>query len=170
MSRKGGYASRWTSVALGDTNITVRLARELETAGPSAALFANPYYVCLRTFYVAPPPGGNDANDGARPQSPWATLTKASVGRVAGDCVNLAPGTYKLTAEVTITSGGNASNPPDTSFTAPPGWEQLLVDVAKSNFALKPGSPAIGFGTLQPYLPCQCIDVGACPSACTTCP
>ena len=54
---------------------------------------------------------GNDANDGATPQTPWATLTRANDGRVAGDCVNLAPGTYKLTGEVAITSGGNASTP-----------------------------------------------------------
>ena len=99
------------SVTLGDTNVAVQLARELETAGPSAALFANPYYVCLRNFYVAPPPLGNDANDGTSPQTPWATLTKANAGRVAGDCVNLAPGTYNLTDEVAITAGGNASTP-----------------------------------------------------------
>jgi hypothetical protein len=109
--RKGGYASRWASFVIGDTDLAVPLARELETAGPSAGLFANPYYVCLRNFYVAPPPAGNDAHDGTSPQSPWATLTKANIGRVAGDCVHLAPGTYHLTGEVTITSGGNAATP-----------------------------------------------------------
>jgi hypothetical protein len=79
VSRKVGYASRRTSVAPGDTNIAVQLDRELEIAGPSAALFANPYYVCLRNFYVAPPPAGKDTNDGTSPQSPWATLTKAGI-------------------------------------------------------------------------------------------
>ena len=111
VSRKSGYATRWTSVALGDTNITLPLARELEAPGPNPALFANPYYVRLRNFYVAPPPAGNDANDGTSPQSCWATLTKANLGRVAGDCVNLAPGTYQVADEVTITSGGSASTP-----------------------------------------------------------
>ena len=36
VSRKSGYAACWTSVTLGDTNITVPLARELEAAGPGA--------------------------------------------------------------------------------------------------------------------------------------
>ena len=109
--RKGGYATRSATVTLGDAKIVVKLSRELETPGLSAALFANPYYVCLRNFYVAPLPLGNDANDGATPQTPWATLTRANEGRVAGDCVHLAAGTYKLTGEVAITAGGNASTP-----------------------------------------------------------
>lgn len=109
--RKGGYATRSATVARGDASIAVKLPREAETPGPSAALFANPYYVSLRNFYVAPAPLGNDANDGTTPQTPWATLTRANAGRVAGDCVNLAPGTYKLTGEVAITAGGNASTP-----------------------------------------------------------
>ena len=109
--RKDGYATRSAAVPLGDVNLAIKLAREPETPGPSAALFANPFYVSLRNLYVAPPPLGNDANDGATPQTPWATLSRASSGRVAGDCVNLLPGTYKLTGEVTITAGGNASTP-----------------------------------------------------------
>jgi hypothetical protein len=37
------------------------------------------------------------------------------------------------------------------------------------NFALKPGSRAIGAGLTEPYLPASSIDLGACPSALTTC-
>ena len=40
------------------------------------------------------------------PLSPGPTTDES-----AGDCVHLAPGTYKLTGEVTITAGGNASTP-----------------------------------------------------------
>ncbi len=109
--RKGGYATKSTSVTPAGTDIAIPLARERQTPGPSAALFANPCYVCLRNFYVAPAPLGNDANNGASPTTPWATLTKANAGRIAGDCVNLLPGTYNLAGEVTISSGGNASTP-----------------------------------------------------------
>jgi hypothetical protein len=127
LSRKGGYATRWTSVALCDTNITVQLVRELEAVGPSAALFANPCYVCRRNFYVAPPPTGNDANDGTSPQSPWATLTKANVGRAT--VPNYMPSAMdNYWAPFHIVSAYN---------------------VVQDNYG---------------------IDVGACPSACTTCP
>jgi hypothetical protein len=34
----------------------------VEVPGPSAALFAAPFYVCARTYYVAPT--GSDANVG----------------------------------------------------------------------------------------------------------
>jgi hypothetical protein len=39
-----------------------------------------------------------------------------------------------------------------------------------TNFALAPGSPAIGYGITKPYLPPSSVDVGACASALTTCP
>jgi Protein of unknown function (DUF1565) len=73
-----------------------------EVPGPSAAVFANPFYDCARNYYVAPT--GSDANLGSR-SSPWATLQHARVGRVAGDCVHVAPGTYS--AGLRVTRGGN---------------------------------------------------------------
>jgi hypothetical protein len=38
------------------------------------------------------------------------------------------------------------------------------------NFALQPGSPAIGYGVTEPYLPASSVDAGACSSQFTTCP
>ncbi len=77
----------------------------VELPGPSQSLFADPLYVCRRTYYVAPE--GKDANPGTR-SAPWATLRHADIGaggRIAGDCVDVAPGTYP--AGVGITRGGN---------------------------------------------------------------
>ncbi len=37
------------------------------------------------------------------------------------------------------------------------------------NFALQPGSPAIGYGLTEPYLPAQSVDVGACSHTLTSC-
>jgi hypothetical protein len=39
-----------------------------------------------------------------------------------------------------------------------------------TNFALSPGSPAIGYGTVLPWMPSSAVDAGACPSALTVCP
>jgi hypothetical protein len=38
-----------------------------------------------------------------------------------------------------------------------------------TNFALQPGSPAIGYGLTETYLPAQSVDVGACSHNLTTC-
>lgn len=77
-----------------------------QVPGPSPALFSKPYYRCLRNFYVAP--NGNDGNSGSSAAQPWLTLQHADAsGRTAGDCVNIAPGTYS--AGVTIRNGGNAA-------------------------------------------------------------
>ena len=77
--------------------------------GPSAALFASPMYTCVNNYYVAT--NGNDSNPGTQ-ASPWLTIQKADLaagGRVAGDCVNVAPGTYA--AGVQPTRGGNLAAP-----------------------------------------------------------
>jgi hypothetical protein len=45
-----------------------------------------------------------------------------------------------------------------------------LVNAPQGNFALQPGSPAIGYGEAQPYLPPTPLDAGACSSTLSTCP
>jgi hypothetical protein len=46
------------------------------------------------TYYVSPPPQGNDANSGTQTSDPWATIQKAANAMVAGDTVTVASGTY----------------------------------------------------------------------------
>jgi hypothetical protein len=41
---------------------------------------------------------------------------------------------------------------------------------AGTNFALQPGSPAIGYGLTESYLPPSSVDAGACSSTFATCP
>lgn len=78
-----------------------------EAPGPSAALFAAPFYTCVQNFYVATT--GSDSNDGSLTH-PWLTIQHANdVGRTAGDCVNVSAGLYN--ANVLLTSGGNAPTP-----------------------------------------------------------
>ena len=80
------------------------VAAGTQAPGPSQALFDRPYYACVRNFYVAP--NGKDTNAGTSARSPWLTLQHANdSGRAAGDCVNVAPGTYAK--GVVIDHGGN---------------------------------------------------------------
>jgi hypothetical protein len=79
--------------------------------------------------------------------------------------------------EVNVFNGDKYPVPPNIESTAP-GW----VDVGTSlvgtettppvggNFALEPGSKAIGAGLTKPYLPASSVDIGACASALTRCP
>ena len=77
----------------------------VQKPGPSADLFANPYYTCVTNRYVST--AGNDSNNGSSPESAWATLQRADRANVgAGTCINVAPGTYK---GFTVFHGGNAA-------------------------------------------------------------
>ena len=79
----------------------------VEKPGPSATLFAAPFYSCVRNFYVSP--SGNDGAAGTQ-AAPWKTIQhadNAAGGRVAGDCVNVAPGTYAT--GLRATHGGGAA-------------------------------------------------------------
>jgi parallel beta-helix repeat protein len=69
-------------------------------------------------------------------------------------------------------------NTTQNRMTANPLWVNVPFDSPGSdstppggtNFALSPGSPAIGYGITKPYLPSSSVDAGACPSTLTTCP
>jgi parallel beta-helix repeat protein len=74
----------------------------VEVPGPSAALYASPFYSCTRNFYVST--AGNDSNPGTQAQ-PWLTIQNAdSSARTGGDCINVAAGKYQ--ANVLIQHGG----------------------------------------------------------------
>jgi hypothetical protein len=84
-----------------------RHAGAAQLPGPSAELFASPYYTCVHNYYVATT--GSDSNNGTSASTPWLTLQHANdAGRSAGDCVNVAPGTY--THGVMINHGGNLAS------------------------------------------------------------
>src|SRR5450631_1213453 len=92
---------------LGGSQRYPRRNTSVELPGPSPSLFANPFYTCVNNYYVATT--GDDSNPGTQ-ASPWLTLQHAdAVGRVAGDCVNVAPGSYA--AGVQPTHGGNLASP-----------------------------------------------------------
>lgn len=61
--------------------------------------------------------------------------------------------TNPLWVNVGTTSVGSETTPP-----------------AGANFALRTGSPAIGYGLMESYLPASSVDVGACSSSLTSCP
>jgi hypothetical protein len=80
------------------------------------ALLLLPAAASATTYYVSTT--GSDANPGSQ-VSPWATLAKANGAVVAGDVVNIAPGTYadaiwpkaNGTKNARITYLGNLANP-----------------------------------------------------------
>jgi len=79
----------------------------VEKPGPSGTLFAAPFYVCVRNFYVSP--SGNNSAAGTQ-AAPWKTIQRADSaagGRIAGDCVNVAAGTYAT--GLRATHGGSSA-------------------------------------------------------------
>lgn len=86
--------------------VQLTVAGPPELPGPSASLFATPYYSCTRNLYVAIT--GNDTTGNGTSGNPWGTLSKANASAPsAGTCINVAPGTYS--SGVQLTYGGNAA-------------------------------------------------------------
>ncbi len=105
MTRRRHLSPRWLVLLCALAGIMAAAhAAPIEQPGPSSHLFNHPYYQCVRNYYVATT--GSDSNTGTSPGSAWLTLQHANdSGRSAGDCVNVAPGTYDQ--GVLISSGGN---------------------------------------------------------------
>jgi len=78
-------------------------------AGPSYASVPVSYS-CLRNFYVNGTTGTDVASAGSA-SSPWKTIQFANNSGVlrAGDCVNVAAGTYFQNGGLNLTAGGNAN-------------------------------------------------------------
>jgi hypothetical protein len=90
-----------------------------------------------------------------------------------------------LTETIGVSCGGEVSMYGSSTYTDPPnlmntssGWVNVgtssvgteTTPPVGTNFALSPGSKAIGAGLTEPYLPASSVDIGACASALTTCP
>jgi parallel beta-helix repeat protein len=89
------------------TSFAVGAMSSATMPGPSPALFAAPFYTCVRNFYVAT--NGNDGNAGTQ-SSPWLSIQHADTPqRQGGDCINVAPGIYQ--ANVLIQHGGTSPTP-----------------------------------------------------------
>jgi hypothetical protein len=81
----------------------------VEVPGPSQALFNNPYYTCVRNFYVSTT--GSNSNNGTSPSTAWLTIANADTSsREAGDCINVAPGTYASGVDNIQNGGSSASS------------------------------------------------------------
>jgi len=87
---------------------TASSATGVQDPGPSAQLFNNPYYTCVRNYYVATT--GSNSNNGTSPSTPWLTIANADTSsRTGGDCINVAPGTYTA-FNPSLTKGGTTAS------------------------------------------------------------
>jgi len=81
------------------------------------------------TWYVAPPPAGNDSNDCATTTTPCATINAAlnKPGFVAGDTIRVAVGTYTGTGSevVLLNKDATLSGGWDATFTTQPGMSTI---------------------------------------------
>jgi parallel beta-helix repeat protein len=89
-------------------------ATPAETPGLSSALSASPPYTCVTNYYVDAV-NGNDANPGTQ-AAPWKTIqnAEASTNKTkpqAGGCVNVLPGTYRISNTLIFSHGGKGNTP-----------------------------------------------------------
>jgi parallel beta-helix repeat protein len=146
----------------------------------SANGYSNTY---LNNIAVATPPAHGACAYFATPYSMWNNAVDGSLvaGKPADTFSNnityiVGPNT-SCQGEIGLGNGDSYSATSNKVSTNP-----MWVDVGNTslgsestppvgaNFALRPGSPAIGYGLTEPYLSQQSVDVGACSSKLTVCP
>jgi hypothetical protein len=141
----------------GDTFIN-NIAVAIPASHASCAYSAAPYAMWNNAF-IGSPPSGSTAPD-----------------TFSNNVSTLLDGT-SCQGEV-LMNNGDAYSCTTNKCGANPGWVDVGVTSAGTettppigaNFALAAGSPAIGYGQTQTYLPAQSIDVGACSHTLATCP
>ncbi len=86
-----------------------------------------------------------------------------------GYCTNYSGACYSMFNGAIWSSGKDPANPDWVNVGNTSAGSQSTPPVG-ANFALQSGSPAIGFGLTEPYLPPSSVDAGACSSVLSTCP
>jgi hypothetical protein len=91
---------------------TAHAHAQVQTPGPSQALFDAPYYVCKTNYYVSST--GDDANSGTSRADAWRTLQHANNsmpqgGAAAGTCINVVASKTPYNG-VSMTTGGNLAS------------------------------------------------------------
>jgi hypothetical protein len=115
-----------------------------------------PYSMLASAILGSPPKGGPGNSYRNNITNLIGSGCRGEVSMLNGDTYS-ATANKKSTAphwvDVGTTSLGTESTPP-----------------VGANFALQPGSPAIGYGLTETFLPSQSVDAGACSSTLSVCP
>ncbi len=95
-------------------------------------------YTCLRNLYVNDMIGSDD-HDGLTPRKAWKTLQRPNGDVRAGDCVNVADGTYAQSWEWRPSRGGNANTPRGyVVYRSAHKWGAKITGTPKSYFLVRP--------------------------------
>jgi len=113
---KFSYCLTDTAGASSCSSVSVTIFGAATASGPVTPPVTTPpatttSYTCVRNWYVAQ--NGSDKAAGTASTVPWQTLQHANDSGLlrAGDCVNVAPGTYPIVNTTYLTQGGNANSP-----------------------------------------------------------